>query len=309
MFPTLCHRKLVPVIAGLFMTTASWSQGNGDAGLQSSGHFGLGALTDDHPTTVSLLGTAGLGTGNAVCLTAEYRFDWNVWGGVNIWLALPYHFTYGDLAYTHGLGDLRVMAGLALVEKAEFTLMLNAGGVVPSGKSDLETPDGDPLPMIYQPSQGSAGFMAGAIASYRLWSLAAGYQNHLSANDNGFTKSAWPDPGKVAGYPDSPGLWCGDDILLRLQKSFVTLKAHYFVSAAGLYRLQEDMITGNEGPAPVDGSDGLSINISAGLEARMGKAGYFRIQAAIPLLMKESYPDGLERIFSVMAGIGVRIPE
>jgi hypothetical protein len=296
-------------LAALFMAEQSYSQGNGDAGLQSSGILDLGALGDDQPTKMLLLETAALGPDKTICLTTEYRLDWNVWGGINIWFALPYNYNIGNLAFTHGLGDLRAMASIAIVEKEEFTLILDIGGVLPSGKSDLETDDGKPLPMVYQPSQGNAGFIAGMAAFYHLWSLSAGYQNHLSANENHFTRDAWNDPEKVVDYPDSPGLWCGDDISLRLQKSFLTLKAHYYVSAVSLYRLNKDRILQDGELIPVDGTDGFSMNLSAGLEVKLGKTGLFRVMAAMPVFRRESYPDGLNRDFTLMAGFGLRLPD
>jgi len=288
---------------------ASFSQGNGDAGLQSSSTLDLGSLGDDHPTSMILLEKAGIGPDKTICLSTEYRLDWNVWGGVKLWFALPYHYTTGNLGFTHGLGDLRVMGSIALVEKEEFTLLLDVGGVLPSGKADEATDDGKPLPMVYQPSQGSAGFIVGAAAFYRLWNVSTGYQNHLSANKNNFTQAAWNDPEKVVDYPDSPGLWCGDDISLRLQKDFLTLKSHYYVSAIALYRLNKDKIIQEDEWVTVKGTDGFSMNLAGGLEMKMGRTGLFRLQAAIPLFRRESYPDGLNRDFLLMAGFGLRFPE
>jgi hypothetical protein len=310
----LLKNNIVPALlliglAVLLMPGTSFSQGNGDAGLQSSNNLDLGALGDDHPTTMLFLENAGLGPDKTICLSTEYRLDWNVWGGINIWFALPYNYNIGNLAFTHGLGDLRVMASVAVVEREEFTLLLDIGGVLPSGKSDLETDDGKPLPMVYQPSQGNASFIAGIAAFYHLWSVSAGYQNHLSANKNNFTQSAWNDPEKVVDYPDSPGLWCGDDISLRLQKDFLAMKAHYFVSAVSLYRLTKDRILVDGELDPVDGTDGFSMNLAAGIEVKMMKTGVFRLQAAMPVFRRVSYPDGLNRDFTVTAGFGLRFPE
>jgi hypothetical protein len=299
---------LLIVMAAIFASETSYSQGNGDAGLQSSGILDLGALGDDQPTKMLFLETAALGPDKTICLTTEYRLDWKVWNGINIWFALPYNYNYGNLAFTQGLGDLRAMISLNLVEKEEFTMKLSVGGVLPSGKSNLEK-DGKPLPMVYQPSQGNAGFIAGVAAFYRLWSISAGYQNHLSSNKNDFTQASWNDPELVYDYPDSPGLWCGDDISLRLQKSFLTLKAHYYVSAVSLYRLNKDRIQQDGDLMTVDGTDGFSLNLCAGAEIKLGKHGLFRVSAAMPVFRRETYPDGLNRDFTLMAGFGLRLPD
>jgi hypothetical protein len=61
--------------------------------------------------------------------------------------------------------------------------------------------------------------------------------------------------------------------------------------------------------SPVDGSSGFSLNVNAGMEIRMGKYGYFHFLAAFPVLERDVYPDGLDRIVQVIAGFGIQLPE
>jgi len=291
----------------LFVNTVL-AQGGGDAGLLSSGDFDSRSRATDTPSRIYVLERAGLTSDNVISLGSEFQMDWNVWGGINIWFALPYQYTTGSLATAHGVGDLRAVVSHTLAESGDFTVKLNFGGVIPSGRANEEI-DGKPLPMVYQVSQGMPSFLASAIFYLKSWSLAAGYQRFFSANENSFTKASWNDDEDVKDFPDSPGLWPGDDLAFRLSKNFDRPKAHYSLSVLPACRLKQDRIL-NEGKyVSVDGSSGWTLNINAGMEIKLGNYGYFHFLAAVPVVQREVYTDGLDRVVVVTAGFGVQFPE
>ena len=292
----------------ILLPYTSFSQGSGDAGMMSSGDFDSRSRATDTPTRIYVVERAGLGQGNAISFSSEFQLDWNIWGGINLWFAVPYQFITGDLATVHGVGDLRIVFSHTLAEAGDFAVKVNVGGVVPSGYAD-EDMDGVPLPMAYQRSQGSASFLLSSMFYYRTWNLSIGYQRMAGPNRNGFTQDAWSMGEDVDDFPDSPGLWCGDDLLFRLRKNFDRPRATYNISLLPGFRLTEDRIKAGDGYENVAGSSGFSLNISAGMEVRLGKYGYFHLLAAAPVLGREVYADGLERTVVVTAGIGVQLPE
>lgn len=284
------------------------AQGSGDAGLQSSGDFDSRSRLGDTPSRIYFLQNAGMGPGNSIHLTSEVQLDWNIWGGINLWFSVPYQFTTGDLATVHGVGDLRLVLNHTLAEAGDFVVKLNIGGVIPSGYADKET-EGKPLPMAYQNSQGAASFLVSAVFYYRHWSLSSGYQRVVSGNSNRFTKAGWGDAEQVKEFADSPGLWRGDDLGFRIRKEIDRPKANYSLSLLPAFRLMDDRILEDGKLVPVAGSSGFFLNVSAGVEARLGKLGYFHFLAAVPIVQRDAYPDGLKRSFLIQAGFGVQFPE
>jgi hypothetical protein len=131
----------------------------------------------------------------------------------------------------------------------------------------------------------------------------------VSGNDNRFTQASWDNTEEVSKFPDSPGLWCGDDLIMRIRKDFDRPKAHYSLSILPAYRLKEDRILVDGKLAPVEGSSGFSLNVNAGVEVRLGTYGYFHFLAAFPVLEREVYTDGLDRVVQVIAGFGIQLPE
>jgi len=285
-----------------------FSQGSGDAGLQSSGEMDSRSDASDTPTRIYFLERAGIGNENTVCLTSEVQFDWNIWGGINIWFALPYQYNMGGLATVHGVGDLRVSLSHTLAEAGEFVVKISFGGVIPSGDAGKEV-EGKPLPMVYQPSQGSASFLVSSIFYYRLWSLSAGYQRPVSGNGSNFTHLAWDNSEDIKKYPESPGLLSGDDLVFRVRKDIKRPKARYSISLLPSFRLNEDRILQGGRLVPVENTSGFSMNVNAGIELMLGNNGYFHFLAGVPVFERDHYPDGLDRAVVVVAGFGLRLPE
>jgi hypothetical protein len=274
----------------------------------SSGDFDSRSRATDTPTRLYIIQKAGLASGGAICLASEFHFDWNIWGGINIWFSLPYRATIGDIGTIHGLGDLRVVFSHTLAEAGDFTVKINVGGVIPSGNADKES-NGKPLPMVYQNSQGSTSFLVSSMFYFRSWNLSLGYQRPVTGNGNHFTQAAWGNVEEVEEFPDSPGLWCGEDLIIRIRKNFDRTRAKYSLSLVPAFRLKEDRIMSNGKLMPVDGSSGFSLNVNAGVEVRLGTNGYFHFLAALPVLQRDTYPDGLDRTVEVLAGFGVQLPE
>ena len=136
-----------------------------------------------------------------------------------------------------------------------------------------------------------------------------GYQRPVSGNSNQFKQYEWDNPDMVEEFPDSPGLWCGDDLVIRAGMNIDHPRAKYSISLVPALRLSDDRILQGDNLVPVDGSCGFSLNVNAGLELKLGSYGYFHFLAALPVLQRETYPDGLDRIITVMAGFGIQFPD
>ncbi len=283
-------------------------QGCSDAGICSAAGIGVMAHPLDSPTRLALTETFGLGEKNTLHFRTEFRMDWNIWTGIAVQFKLPYEIISGNLASTQGPGDVSAMLSLSIYEAQKTALILNIGGIIPTGDSD-KSKEGLSLPMAYQTSQGTFDLLAGFTFLFGTMDIAAGYQHSYGGNKNLFTYELWNGNADALTYYESARLKRGDDVVLRLQKNFIRPKAYYSVAILPVYRLQEDRIMKDNIDTPVKGSSGLTLNLNGSAEFKLSKSWTFNLIGGFPVLRRESIPDGLTRTFVISAGIGLNFPD
>ena len=157
-----------------------------------------------------------------------------------------------------------------------------------------------PLPMQYQSSLGTFDLIAGLTFSDKHWQFSAGYQQPLSGeNKNGFLPEYWNGKPESMNYPSTFSFNRKGDVLLRGARSFSTGNNLFFnAGLLAIYHLGKDKYTnpfeGNR-VMDIDGSQGLTLNLTGAAYWQAGKRTRLGISAGIPLAVREVRPDGLTR--------------
>jgi hypothetical protein len=240
-----------------------------------------------------------------------YTLDANVGLGNKTVLQfkLPYSFTYGQLANTHGLGDI----SLSITRNIFFTekLQINAtvGMKIPTSNANKTTSEGLPLPMYYQQSLGTKDFVAGISASNRNWMFAFGYQQAFGTIDNTFLWGKWrtavsnglrPAEDSVISnkYPISKELKRGKDIMFRVERNFRFSKISVNVGLLPIIRVTRDVVTLPNGTRQKqDGSQGLALTGLFGGAYHINAKMSLTFINGIRIVQRDKNPDGLSREF------------
>ena len=151
--------------------------------------------------------------------------------------------------------------------------------------------------MPYQVSLGTYDIILGAALNYNKWNFGAGFQGVLSnTNENNFLKSYWASNDDAQNYFDSRRLIRNNDVLVRIERGIKVKRINFSVGLLGIYHLQKDKITvaaPENRKITVEGSDGLTLNLTGGLEYAFSKQHLFLLSFGTPLLVRLNRPDGL----------------
>ncbi|GAB4337295.1 MAG: hypothetical protein OHK0038_15700 [Flammeovirgaceae bacterium] len=245
-----------------------------------------------------------------------YTLDANVGIGKKtiVQFKLPYSFTYGQLANTHGFGDI----SLSLTRNVYFSekLQINAtiGMKIPTGNANKTTSEGLPLPMYYQQSLGTKDFVAGISASNRNWMFAFGYQQAFGTIDNAFLWKPWTDAVKNGirpaedsvisnKYYRSKELTRGKDIMFRVERNFRFSKISLNLGLLPIIRVTRDVVTIAGKREKQDGSQGLALTGLFGGAYHINAKMSLTFINGIRIIQREKNPDGLSREFVSNIGL------
>lgn len=299
---------ILSAILLLFSIQVTLGQGCSDAGFCSAGSLKTTAGSDSIPvSTVALKFSYGSGEEGVNIVQLNPELNWDLSTRFSVQAAIPYVITSGDLGSNSGIGDLLVNATYKFHQTEAFTLRGSVGGKLPTGNTDESFADGVSFPMPYQTGLGTYDLIAGISASYKNWLFAAGYQGVLkNENKNSFLYARLPltEIENASGYFESNLLDRGDDVLFRVSRSFKLNKTGITPGILAIYRIQKDKITnftGNE--VALDGSDGLTLNLTVSSELRLNKLFSLLIEAGAPLVVRDVRADGLTRSFVASASL------
>ncbi len=92
----------------------------------------------------------------------------------------------------------------------------------------------------------------------------------------------------------------GDDALLRIERSIGWKKLDFSVGLLSIYRLQKDKIIDAGGLSnSLNGSDGLTLNLTAGMNYKLSNRASLNLLYGSPLIVRDVRADGLTRSFVV----------
>jgi hypothetical protein len=286
----------VLTIAGLKLS----GQGCNDAGLCTMGDLDGQGLTMGNKYNTQLSYFFGLGEKQTLINTVqfEHRFMF-LDDRAQVFLQLPFHYIYGELGQTFGVGDISIGFNYTYVRKKELTASFLIAAKLPPNESN-KTVDGKGVPMVYQTSLGTYAVALGANFFYRKWQLGLGYINPFGSNRNYFYHSEWPGNEDALEYTQMQDLQRGDDAMLRLNRFFYAKTNRFNAGLLALFRLQKDVVTQGEERVALDNSDGLTLNINLGYQRMLKNNDAITVSFAAPLITREVRVDGLTRTFVLM---------
>lgn len=201
-----------------------------------------------------------------------------------------------------GMGDIYLNLGYKLSERMTLT-----GGVKIPLTDGNAMKDGRPLPMDYQSSLGTLDLILGAGFRLENWQILLGWQQPLTDNQNSFESWQYEAESPLSEIQSTNQFRRKGDLLLRIARPLtLSDKLVFTPSLLPIYHLGEDLYTDTYGFVPVekaiDGSDGLTINMSFQFDLRTGPLSGLQFALGTPLVVRESRPDGLTRGFVLQGG-------
>lgn len=301
--------KYILITVGIFGIAGGVAgQGCSDAGFCSIGN--LSHQTGSQQKTgfknyLKLQMPAGLGDDDVFVFAPalEYGLQSKSWLFSG---KLTGNFASGNLGDAAGAGDIFLSASYSLPAKRKWISSITIGAKIPLNSSDLEA-KGLSLPMQYQSSLGTFDAILGLSLRNDRWNFAAGWQQPLTkTNGNGFLPELWAN--EVADiYAPSNDFKRKGDVLLRgayrfLRQPLWNLEA----GLLGIYHLGEDSYRENNQRRAIEGSEGLTLNVTLAVERFINKRWSVGITAGAPLVVRDIRPDGLTRSFVVTPQISYR---
>lgn len=294
------------------------AQGCSDAGFCTMGSnadystFKLTANNDtmedasrNHSIKFSLGNALGEESVYILTPTVEASFQINNRSFINI--KTNFQGSFGSKATKIGMGDIAITHSTNLLNKQNHQLILNVGAKMATGRSDVTNKSGTELPMVYQSSLGTFDFLAGLNYKFKCkigsLSIAAGYQQpliHINRNSS-FTYSD-------TALQNSMGFKRKGDIFLRADKIFtIKKKFDLGIGVLAIYHIFDDeIITQNNDLIPIDGSQGITLNITALFGYRINEKFDVGLTTGFPVLVRDARPDGLTRKFVVSPSLTYR---
>ncbi|MFT5779793.1 MAG: hypothetical protein ACI837_002752 [Crocinitomicaceae bacterium] len=239
-------------------------------------------------------------------------------------LKVPILYTSGTLGSNSGLGDITLSLENTLYSGKNKRLTATIGIVAPTGNAN-KSDGGVVLPMAYQTTLGSFNALVGFSASYKKWGAALGYQQSFGENGNMFDPDDYlpetPLPGSQnpivpdemdeyrRGFAASYRLKRGNDIILRLERRFdFGKKFGMNIGVLPIYRLTKSKVTLFETEqSTVIGTDGLTLNITAGLRYLPTKNWLFRMNFGAPVVSRSVRADGLTRKYVGIISVAYKL--
>lgn len=275
----------------------SYSQGCSDAGVCSATQQFDSPSDQKLSHHFSLTPSLALGDQQSWVLSNVFSYHLQNQKGWSFGLALPYATTFGNITTTSGLGDIILSMNVPIITQEKHKLSWLIAGKIATGDAN-EMYQNQALPMIYQPSSGTNDLITSLQWNYKSWLFAAGYQHAFNANNNTFLSSDFPVDSDAAKYHSSAYLKRGDDVMLRLEKRFLSSKKSSFrLGALPIWRIQSDEIKVKDKYQEIANSTGLTLNLYAGWKYQITEQFYSELQLAAPPITREVRADGTTRSF------------
>lgn len=281
-----------------FSHQESRAQGCSDAGVCSATQHVNNNGDKPNLHVFSYTQSFGLGDRNAAIIGGNFNYRLQANKFIAFGLSLPYSIVIGNLGSTFGFGDIILNTDIVVFSKEKDQLSLFLAGKIATGNANKKL-DGQALPMVYQQSSGTNDFITSLNWSRSDWFFALGYQHPFNTNENEFIANDFPENSSAATYHSSAFLKRGDDMMLRIQRTFALKKSKIKAGILPIYRLQGDEIKINDSYQKVEGSKGLTLNLYAGWIHEFNDNVIGELQLAAPPITREVRVDGTTRTFLI----------
>lgn len=292
--------RFIIMIGLLVQTQNILAQGCNDAGLCGLGDLDGQGLSTGNKYNTQLSYVFSLGEQQTLINTIQFEQRFSLFHDrAQLFIQLPFHYIYGNLGQTYGVGDISVGFNYRFLQKKEVRASFMIAAKLPPNESN-KTIDGKGVPMVYQTSLGTYAMALGLNFNYRKWQMGVGYLKPFGSNSNYFYYDQWPVNDDALEYTQMHDLARGDDAMLRLNRFFYTKKSRFNTGLLALYRVQKDIVTQGENRIALDNSDGFTLNINLGYQRVLKNEDAITLTLAAPLITREVRVDGLTSTFVVM---------
>lgn len=328
--------RVLYLAAGAAVAIQARPQGCSDAGVCSAGPLGqLQLWTDSVADVVDYRHMARLGYTYAsgeqgtTIMQALAEISIGIGPRLAIDAKMPYVWASGNLGDNQGLGDAIVTASYAFLKERDGHLTGLLGIRLPTGSTNATATtlyDGQnhiqsavplSLPMPYQTGLGTTDLLLGAQYRYKGWTMALALQHVLDQdNKNMFSHEAWSGSPDAVGYFESYYLERADDLVARVQYAYGCGRLSLQPGLLAIQHLGKDSRMEPAGEPvdqmgtymlerrEVDGSEGLTLNVTADLLYKLAERWAVEALFGTPVITREVRPDGLTR--SLVTGLALR---
>lgn len=287
----------------LLPATKTFSQGCSDAGVCTAGPIGELELLGDslhampEPRHMARLTFSyAVGERSTTITQGVLELGFGLTGRWGVQVKLPYQSASGDLGTNSGLGDPVITTSYDLMKRPGRRLTGLLGMKLPANDASAEADDLD-LPMPYQTSLGTTDLLLGLNYRHQRWNAALAYQHVLSqGNSNKFTHALWMDDMDALGYFESWELERANDAVARIQYALPIGDLAIQPGLLAIYHLDQDTRLDSTGTrVAVEGSDGLTLNLTIDARYRLNDAWTLELAYGSPMVVRDERPDGLTR--------------
>ena len=292
--------RLLILFASLITFEYLAAQGCSDAGACSIESLNFDETSKDSKLRLNLEQTFGLGEKFVFISQTTAGFQYKFGATTLFELRVPFIFTLGNLGHTSGVGDLIISVNQRIKKNDYFGLSIILASRIKSNDADKYN-DEQALPMAYQTSLGTYDIILGSLLSIPNWDFYAAWQHSFGRNKNNYLISD-PTIPENKQYYESNKLKRGDDLFFRSRRFFNLKNGNRIISnALVIYRLNKDEIIKNGQSLKLDGSTGLTINLSLTYSKIIKENRKLDFYVAFPIIDRQYRADGLTR--NVVLGI------
>ena len=258
----------------------------------------------------------GIGDKGTSIYNLVLRFSMRIKERMLVNVKIPFAYISGNIGTTSGTGDLALTMQNTFKSGRNINMAYTLGVIIPTNNANLKY-NNEAMPMAYQTSLGLFSALAGISFRYKQWSAVIGYQYSFGSNANQFlSETVYIDSSSAdldrqidrKSYFSSQNLTRGSDLILRLERGFQIKKLSIAIGVLPILRITNSMIADSTGAEdPVSGSDGLTLNITAGLSYQLSNSTFIKINYGSPVLQRKVRPDGLSRKTVLIVGFGVKL--
>jgi hypothetical protein len=296
--------KATLIVVIILLGYNAFSQGCSDAGACSAGSLRLRDYGQNGTRfLMDYTQSIGLADKESLVLSTELTMSHRLSSTTGFEVRIPYLVTIGNLGSTSGVGDLLVSVSHVILHTGKSAYSVVAGGRFFSNDASKKI-DGQPLPMVYQSSLGTNDIITGLAWHSEKWRLSLAYQHPFGSNQNEYLHGDsihLPDNKR---YFESAYLKRGDDLMLRVQRTFNYNPASQMaVGMLPVYRLQPDEIRRNGSYEKLSGSEGLTFNLYFNWLWYLDENKQIKVSSAFPVFARKYRADGLTRTAIISAGL------
>lgn len=292
--------KLLPFVfltLSVFYAAAVKAQGCSDAGFCTLNSFKpntLDSVADAH-NRIRVGASFGVADHSITVFGTYLEYDRQLGKRFGLDAKLTALAQSGNDISAFGLSDVYLNMNYRILSN----LKMSAGVKLPLTDGNTEQ-DGLPLPLDYQSSLGTTDLIVGLSLGIKDLEITMALQQPLTQNDNRFLAEEYPLDSRLRAFQSTNGFQRKGDVLTRFSMPVNAGKFKLTPSILAITHLGNDLYTDALGiEREIEGSSGLTLNANAYLDYQLDQTSALQLNVGVPLLVRDTRPDGLTRAIVV----------